>query len=295
MNYLDLVKLTPLMELTSGRHEITVGLIDGPVAIDHPDLASENIHGIPWRQADACTQAYSLACMHGTFVAGILCGKRNSPAPSICPNCTLLVRTIFKETTLGSGQMPSAAPGELARAIIDTIDAGAHVINLSVTLSNPLSKANGEPKIEEALEYASRRGIIIVAAAGNQGTIGSSIITRHPWVIPVVAVDLQGRPISQSNLGNSIGKRGLGAPGDNITSLGANGKPLTVSGTSVAAPFVTGTIALLWSEFPTATATELLLALKKVYALRQTTVVPSLLDAWGAYNHLKIGLKKLIL
>jgi hypothetical protein len=60
-----------------------------------------------------------------------------------------------------------------------------------------------------------------VAAAGNQGTLGSTAITRHLWVIPVVAYDLQGRPMDQSNLGSSIGRRGLGAPGDRITSLGA--------------------------------------------------------------------------
>ena len=49
----------------------------------------------------------------------------------------------------------------------------------------------------------------MVAAAGNQGTLGSSAITRHPWVIPVVACDLRGRPMNESNLGSSIGRRGL--------------------------------------------------------------------------------------
>ncbi len=76
-------------------------------------------------------------------------------------------------------------------------------------------------------------------------------------MIPVVGYDLQGRPMNHSNLGSSIGRRGLGAPGDRVTSIGANGKPLTLGGTSAAAPFVTGAIALLWSEFPTATATEM--------------------------------------
>ena len=60
----------------------------------------------------------------------------------------------------------------------------------------------------------------MVAAAGNQGTVGSSVITRHPWVIPVIACDLQGRPTTESNLGSSIGRRGLAAPGENIASLG---------------------------------------------------------------------------
>jgi hypothetical protein len=55
-------------------------------------------------------------------------------------------------------------------------------------------------KVEEALNHAARRGVIVVAAAGNEATLGSSIITRHRWVIPVVACDVQGRPINESNL-----------------------------------------------------------------------------------------------
>lgn len=279
---LDLVKLTALMELTSGRAEMMVGLIDGPVAMDHPELLGESIREIPGRPSGKCGQANSAACVHGTFVAGILCGQRNSVTPAICPKCTLLVRPIFAETTLGSEQMPSATPEELAAAIVESIDAGARVLNMSVALAQPSSR--GQRELKEALDYAVRRGVIAVAAAGNQGTIGSSAITRHPWVIPVVACDLQGKPISQSNLGSSIGRGGLSAPGDNITNLGAEGKPLTLGGTSVAAPFVTGAIALLWSEFPTATAAEVKLAVTQVNGFRRNTVVPPLLDAWAAYQ-----------
>ena len=160
--------------------------------------------------------------------------------------------------------MPSATPRELAAAIIECIDAGARVINLSLALAQPSSK--GEQALEEAVDRGARRGVIVVAAAGNQGTLGSSAITRHPWVIPVVACDLRGRPMSDSNLGSSIGRRGLSAPGDAITSLGAEGRPLTLGGTSVAVPFVTGTIALLWSEFPAATAAQIKLAVTQVSA-----------------------------
>jgi subtilisin family serine protease len=283
MNPLDLVKLTALMELTSGRPEITVGLIDGPVTVRNSDLAGENIREIQGSMSGTCSQFESVACGHGTFVTGILCGRRGSVAPSICPNCTLLLRPIFAETTLGNEEMPSATPDELAAAINDCIEAGARVLNLSVALAQVSSKS--ERKLEESLDYAARRGVIIVAAAGNQATIGSSIITRHPRVIPVAACDLQGRPINQSNLGILIGRRGLSAPGDEITSLGAEeGKSLTLGGTSAAAPFVTGTIALLWSEFPAATATEVKFAVTQAYGPRRTTIVPPLLDAWAAYE-----------
>jgi len=273
------------MEFTSGRPEVVVGLLDGPVATHHPDLVRENIREIPGGMVGVCAQASSTACTHGTFVAGILCAKRTSVAPAVCPNCTLLVRPIFVETTSANGQVPGATSEELAAAIIDSIKAGARVLNLSVALVHPSS--TGQRELEEALDYAARRGVIAVTAAGNQGAVGSSAITRHPWVIPVVAYDLRGRPIQQSNLGGSIGRRGLGAPGDDVTSLGADGRPITFGGTSVAVPFVTGAIALLWSQFPTATATEMKFALTQVSTQRRTTIVPPLLDAWAAYQFLR--------
>jgi len=280
MDALALVKLTPLMERTGGRPDILVGLIDGPVLMSHPDLAGAHIHEISGRAAGACAQAGSAACLHGTFVAGVLSARRGAMAPAICPDCTLLVRPIFTEPLSAGGQMPSATPAELAAAITEVVEAGARVLNLSVALAQPSTK--GQQELEEALDYAASRGAIPAVAAGNQGALGSSAMTRHPWVIPVAACDLQGRPLNESNLGRSIGRRGLRAPGEGITSLGANGKPLTLGGTSAATPFVTGTIALLWSAFPAATAAEVRFALTQ--ARRRNTVVPPLLDAWAAYQ-----------
>lgn len=181
--------------------------------------------------------------------------------------------------------MPSATPEELAGAIVDCIEAGARLLNLSVALSHPT--VNGERQLEEALDYAARRGVIPIAAAGNQGTLGSSAITRHPWVIPVIAYDSQGRPLSFSNLGKSIGTRGLGAPGDNVTSIGMSGQPLSLGGTSVAVPFVTGAMALLWSEFPAASASQVKLALMQAQGQRRPTLVPPLMNAWAAYEVLR--------
>lgn len=284
MDPLDLVKLTALMERTSGSCELKIGLIDGPVVTQHPDLAGEHLRVIRGNNGGACTQTNSAACLHGTFVAGILSAKRGSVAPAICPNCTLLVRPIFAETKAANGEMPSAMPEELAQAILDCIDAGARVLNVSAALAQPSIK--NERALEEALDQALRRGVIVIVAAGNQGTLGSTAITRHPWVIPVVAYDLQGKPLDHSNLGSSIGRRGLGAPGDGITSLGAEGKPLTLGGTSAAAPFVTGAIALLRSEFPNPSAADIKLAITQPYSARRNTVVPPLLDAWMSYQSL---------
>jgi subtilisin family serine protease len=285
MDPLDLIKLSALMEHTSGSPDLKIGLIDGPIVIRHPDLAGEHLREISGNNGGACTQVDSAACLHGTFVAGILSAKRGTAAPAICPDCTLLVRPVFTETISANGEMPSATPAELAQAILDCLDAGARVVNVSAALAQPSTK--GEPALEGALDQAAKRGVIVIAAAGNQGMVGSTAITRYPWIIPVVAYDLQGRPMNHSNLGSSIGRRGLGAPGDRITSIGANGKPLTLGGTSAAAPFVTGAIALLWSEFPTATATEVKYAATQAYTPRRTAVVPPLLDAWAAYQAMR--------
>jgi len=270
------------MERTSGIPEVTIGLIDGPVATQHADLAGEHLHEIPGKNGATCSQANSTACLHGTFVAGILSAKRDSLAPAICPNCTLLLRPIFAETTSGRDPMPSATPVELAAAIIACVDAGARVINLSLGLAQPSTKE--ERALEEALDHAVRHGVIVVAAAGNQGTVGSSAITRHPWVIPVVACDLRGRPTNESNLGSSIARHGLSAPGESVTSLSSESQSLTLGGTSVAVPFVTGAIALLWSEFPTAPAAQIKLAVTRTTTLRRASVAPPLLDAETAYQ-----------
>jgi subtilisin family serine protease len=282
MGPLELVRLTALMDRSRGNPDVTIGLIDGPVVTHHPDLTGGRIREMPGSGGAACSQASSTACRHGTFVTGILSARRDASAPAICPECTLLVRPIFSESLSGSEQMPSVTPRELAAAISECIDAGARVINLSLGLSRPSIKE--EHALEAALNQALRRGAIVVAAAGNQGTVGSSAITRHPWVIPVVACDLQGRPMSQSNLGGSIGTRGLSAPGDRIMSLSAEGPSLTLGGTSVAVPFVTGAIALLWSEFPSATASQIKLVMTHQAIGRRSSVVPPLLDAAAAYQ-----------
>jgi subtilisin family serine protease len=264
------------------RSQIAIGLIDGPVLLAHPDLAGQRIHQVSEKAGAACSQPTSTACMHGTFVAGILCATRDSAAPAICPDCTLLVRPIFSESAPRNGDLPSATPDELAAAIVETVDAGARVLNMSAAVAQ--QSLPGERALSQALDYAARRGIIIVAAAGNQGTVGSSVITRHPWVIPVAGCDLRGRPVSESNLGSSIGRRGLSAPAEKITSLGADGNARAFGGTSAAAPFVTGAIALIWSEFPDARAAEVKFAITGGGRHARNTLVPPLLDAWTAYE-----------
>lgn len=175
-------------------------------------------------------------------------------------------------------------PAELAQAILDCVHAGARVINLSLNVL--ASSARDRYQLEAALSYAAVRGVVVVAAAGNQGEVGGSPLSRHPWPIPVAGSDDQGRPTGSSNLGHSIGKRGLRAPSENIASLGPTGEIETFSGTSAAAPFVSGTIGLLWSEFPAASASAVKLAISGADRRPRRAVVPPLLDAWAAYEAL---------
>jgi subtilisin family serine protease len=284
-NPLDLVNLPPLMERTRGRPEIVIGLVDGPVWLGHTDLAHENIRTIQRGRLASCADPQNSACVHGTFIAGILSAKRDSAAPAICPECSLLIRPIFSEISSGSELKTRTTADELTQAIIECVDAGVSLINISAAVILP-STDTDQKIIAEALSYSSRHGVLIVAAAGNQSIVGSSAITGHPWVISVAACDHFGRPFGKTNLGSSIGRRGLIAPGQDISSLGADNQTLTLSGTSAAAPFVTGTLALLWSEFPTASVTDLRRAITPNYSSRRSSVVPPKLDAWTAYQTL---------
>lgn len=282
LDLLKLVGLTGLMQRTIGIPQIVVGLIDGPVAMNLPHFAGRAVRELPGERGGFCSHASSAACMHGTYVAGILAATRGSMAPGICPGCTLLVRSIFAEMVDTAGDVPCATPKDLAVAILDAVKAGARVLNISTSLIQ--RSLRSEFELEEALSYAARRDVIAVAAAGNQGLVGSSTLSQHPAVIPVVGCDRKGRPTAESNLGSSIGRRGLSAPGQNVTSLGSTGKPLTLSGTSAAVPFVTGAIALLWSEFPSANAGQIRLAITRTRGGARHAITPPLLDAWAAYQ-----------
>jgi subtilisin family serine protease len=292
MHPLELTKLRSLMKLTDGGEDIKIGLIDGPIDLNHPLFKNTKIRTVTSSQAVSCRESSSPACMHGTFIAGILVATRASQAPAICPNCELILRPIFKESNNGANKddvIPVSNPQELAEAIIQIVDAGAKVINLSLGLSSTSIDKSSE--LYYAYEYALRNHVIIVAAAGNQGNIGILPLTDHPWGVPVAACDGIGKLSLMSNIGPSIGKRGLLAPGVNITSVLAGGNYIQLSGTSVAAPFVTGGIALLWSLFPNATASEIITSILQIcgnpYATHRRSIIPRLFDAEFARSYLE--------
>jgi subtilisin family serine protease len=280
-----LVRLDLLMEITAGAHYVKVGLIDGPIALNHPEFTVQNVRSLNQSARGQCDNPESFACTHGTHVAGLLNANRDGAVPGICPGCTLLVCPIFSEAAdvAQNAGVPIARVTNLAAALLEVIEAGARVVNLSVGVTTAAMRT--EPVLNQVLEEASRRGVIVVAAAGNQGTLGSSAITRHPWVIPVVGCDRHGKVLALSNLGASIGRNGLAAPGHEITGLAASGGHARFSGSSAAVPFVTGTVALLWSLFPRASPAQIHHAVTGIPA-RRRSVIPPPLDAWAAYRAL---------
>jgi len=296
-------KLSSLMEITEGDSNIIIGLIDGPVNLTHPAFHGSKIKAVRESQPIVCKNANSISCRHGTFIAGILCAKREVAAPAICPGCTLLIRPIFVEqikndtTSKIKGYddsftyLPNSNPEELSDAIIEIVNKGTKIINLSLGLSS--SSLVTYSKLQEAYDYARKQGVIIVAATGNQGSIGRRSLLENEWIIPVVACDERGQFNPISNIGLSIGKRGLMAPGIDISSTSASGGYIRLSGTSFAAPFVTGALSLLWSIFPQASAGQL------IYSIRMNnsnhgnrSIIPPLLNVEVAYQILERMLRK---
>jgi subtilisin family serine protease len=285
MHMASIVGLTELMRLTAGSPTVRIGLIDGPVDLTHPALTEGTLLTIG--SVLACVNPSDAGQAHGTFVAGMLSSSRAAHPAGLCPGCTLLVRPIFCNSPEEPDFLPIASAAALAAAVIDCIVEGARVINLSLALGSNSTRRE-EIEIEDALDHATRRGVIVIAAAGNQGTLTASVVTRHPGVIPVVALNRFGRPAEMSNLGVSLGRRGLCAPGEDIPGLGTGlGRhPTVVTGTSVSAPFVTATTALLWSLFPQASAAQLQLALTHSDGMGRRSVTPPPLNARAAYESL---------
>jgi subtilisin family serine protease len=261
---------------------VTVAVVDGPVDTTHPALAGASLRGIG-SAAGSCRVPGSPACVHGTFVAGILAASRDSEAPALCPANPHLLIPIFCE----AGDLrdcPVVTPDAIASSVLVAIGAGAKVINLSVGVDR--ASLYTSEALEEAARHAAERGVLLIAAAGNGGRIGPSPLYAHPWVIPVAAGDAEGRPLLRSNLGPGVGARGLLAPGSGVRSLASGGGYTSLTGTSVAAALVAGTAALLWAAFPDASAADVRNALLRP-DIQRRTVVPPPLDADLSLDYLR--------
>lgn len=272
------IGLEALIANGPGARRIVVGMIDGPVDMSHPDLRDAEIRSIGPAADAACTVAESPACQHGTMVAGVLVASRSSRAPGLCPGCTLLVRPIFCEA-LDLESCPLVTPDHLSTALGEVMAAGARIVNMSVGLAD--SGARSSSSLRLAYDNARRKGVLLVAASGNHGTSNVNPLFDHPWVISVAAADPDGRVSSQSNQAG-----GVLAPGVDVMSTAPGGGYRSMTGTSMAAPFVTGALALLWSQWPEAAPEQLRRAILPVGAGRSGRS-PPLLNAEAARQALE--------
>lgn len=272
------VNLNVVKALTRGHPEVVIGLVDGPVQTDHPDL-STSIKTVGRRAAPS---APALAVRHGTFIAGILASRSDTATPGICPDWTLLVRPLTGIAVSANGIL-SLSQDELASAIVDCIDHGAQLINLSLSVSPVIDSRAAI--LADALRFAAARGVLLIAASGNEAHLRDSSITAHPWVIPVASLGSTGRYSGFATTSPSVGARGVGAPGEHFTSLDGQGGHITLSGTSAAAAFVTGAAALLRILFTAAPPQAIRAAIAPAWGQRRT-LYPPIINVRAAYQAL---------
>ncbi|MCC7167305.1 MAG: S8 family serine peptidase [Rhodospirillales bacterium] len=268
-DHLSKVGLEGIRARTAGNEAILIGIIDGPVERAHPALRGARFLGSPNVAAGSCAKVPQAACRHGTFVSGLLAATGDDGFAGLCPGCRFLNWPVFSDQVTG---IPRIEPETLAAAIEGCIDQGAGIINLSLCWDRLEGLRDGG--LGAALDRAAERGVLVVAAAGNQSTLGSSNITGHPWVIPVVGGKGAGAPLINATLAPSVASGGVMAPGLGVAAPMAGGGIGTFSGSSAAVPFVTAALALLWSLMPKARARELR------WAVAQPRLASSLLPPW---------------
>ncbi len=254
---------------TTGDPRVVVAILDGPVDRGHRSLAGARLAVIESVAASEPALG-GPATRHGTAVAGLIFGRHgtDSPAPGMAPDCRGLIVPVFGDADAPPGEpfRPSCSQLDLARAILTAVEGGASIINISAGQYGPASSS--EPILADAVARAIRRGVLVVAAAGNDGCECSQVPAALPGVLAVGAMDALGRPLESSNWGDAYRATGLLAPGADLVAALAGGDRFAVAGTSFAAAVVSGAAALLWS-----------LAIRLGQALRGAHVREILLDS----------------
>ncbi len=181
---------------------------------------------------------------HGTHVAGTIAQSTNNEygVAGIAYEANLMPLKVLSAS--GGGEV-----ADIAEAIRFAADHGADVINMSLG-------GGGESQVmEDAIDYAHRKGVVIIAAAGNSGQNAASYPARYPHVVGVAALDATGQKAAYSNFGAGVD---LSAPGGALSDDNTAGGILqqtidpqggevfaAYQGTSMAAPHVAGVAALV--------------------------------------------------
>lgn len=176
---------------------------------------------------------------HGTAVAGLIAGAA-ADAPGVAAAANILSIRV----TDANGFSDSYT---LAKGILTAVDAGARLINIS------MGAYASSAVLTSAIDYASARGAIIVAAAGNDGAAQLTWPAADPRVVSVGAVDALEQQVYFSNAGAQLK---ITAPGYGVDTAWLNGQRVSMDGTSASTPLVSGAIAAVMSTSPGLTATQ---------------------------------------
>jgi membrane-anchored mycosin MYCP len=212
---------------------------------------------------------------HGTLVAGIIAAAPDPKADSfsgVAPDVTLISIRQSSAKFAPANDRSSAGVGDvdtMARAVRAAADLGASVINISSVACVPVVSALDDRALGAALAYAvDVKNAVIVAAAGNSGgtaqcppqrpdatwdtvTVAVSPAWYDDYVLTVGSVNAEGVPSAFTLAGPWVD---VAAAGEAVTSLGS----ASLSGTSYAAPVVSGLAALIRARFPTMTARQVM-------------------------------------
>ena len=226
---------------TLGDPRVRIAILDGPVDQSHPSLANANLTRLPL--VGAGSAAKGPAARHGTHVASLIFGQHDGPVLGIAPRCHGVIVPIF-----GDGPAGALAPCsqlDLARAILQALEVGADVINISGGQLEPSGEA--QPVLAEAVHQCAQSNVLVVAAAGNEGCDCLHVPGAITSVLAVGAMDSEGQPLQCSNWGERYRRQGVLAPGERLLGAAPGGGTVTSSGTSAATAFVSGVAGLLLS------------------------------------------------
>ncbi|MDN7241643.1 S8 family serine peptidase [Planococcus sp. N028] len=228
--HLKKIQMPKAWDITKGSSKITVAVIDGGVQTNHPDLKGKIVS--PYNAVTGGTAIPS--DMHGTHVAGTIAASINKTGVvGVAPNIKLMPINVFYGL--------SADSYDVADAIIYAADNGANVINMSIG-------SYYYSYVEDlATAYAKDKGVTIIASAGNDDTSKNSYPAALASVIAVSATDSKDRITNFSNYGYNID---IAAPGVDIYATTTGSSYRYLSGTSMAAPVVSGVAALILSKNP---------------------------------------------
>ncbi len=238
---------------------ITVAVLDTGVDDEHPDLAGSVLPGKDFIGFGA-TRGDRAWARHGTAMAGIVAAHGHGPGQEdgvmgIAPEAKILpVRVILEGTDAAREKARKSRGTALAQGIRWAADQGADVINMS--LGDDSESAHAEAGEDAAVQYALAKGSVIVASAGNGGEKGDHISypAAYPGVIAVTAVDRFG---THAAFSTRRWYATVSAPGVDIVIPDPDQKYYQGWGTSAAAAFVSGAVALVRAAHPGLTPAQI--------------------------------------